>query len=108
LSDTSRHSRRAIKRTPKQVIEALKRAELFDMCEAIAKRRGENIETVVSRVRYQNIIAARHEMMAAVRAFPGRSYSLWEIGDIFGVDCVTVINALKRAMPRDVAVADVT
>ena len=63
-------------------------------CERVARSHATSIEQVAGGLRYKNIVAARHEMIAVVHDTLG--LSLPQTGILFGMDHTSVLHALDK------------
>lgn len=86
------------------VLDDLRAHSLFELVDAVRRRRGVALADLCGRSRTQNVAAARQEVFWRIRHHPERCYSLAEIGRLFGRDHSTVhaaLSAYRRQRRRD-------
>ncbi len=79
---------------PKWVLKQLDKLEAAEWAIKFCRSRGYPFRTVVGPSHYPDIVAVRHELWTCLRDTLGLSSK--RVGEIFGVDHSTVLNAAER------------
>jgi chromosomal replication initiation ATPase DnaA len=86
---------------PDVIVRArLQRAGFDDLARGIAEKHGVTIEEVCGRSRLAAIVAARQELLYAIRVSDPRRWSFTRIGRMWGMDHTSVIAGFRRHEAR--------
>lgn len=81
--------------------ERLAQAGILEDVEVFLRERGETLETVVGRRKTKNVSRARQDLYAALRKWPGKSFSYPDIQRLMGrLDHTSIIYGVRRSEKR--------
>lgn len=88
------------RRNVRAVVDDLRRRDLLEIVEQVAARRGVLVRQLCGAARTLSVSHARHEGWWRMRHHPERSYSLFEIGRLFGRHHTTIMAGLEAHARR--------